>query len=352
MVGTRNHSSPSPVGKVGVIFYGIGAICCEAVKYALAKDWLRIIGAIDTDPLKAGRDLGEIIGLGQALGIEVSDNPSELLARQRADVVVLTTGSFFRSLYAQLEVIARAGVNVVTSAEELAFPVLQNTDLAEKLNAEAGARGISIISAGVNPGFVMDTLIVRLAMACLTVKSVRAKRVVDVSRRRKQLQLKVGAGLGVEEFKAQLGRVIFGHIGLLESAALVAHELNLKPDKVLQSIEPLIADKRVSTEHVQVETGHVAGMRQIVRCVAETAECVNLEVQFRVGAPDPRDEIQIQGDPAINLTIRDGISGDPATVALLINSIPLVLQAKPGLLTPTGKSMSEITWQCAVDPGY
>lgn len=338
--------------KVKAIFYGIGAIGGEAVKYALTKEWLQIVGAIDVDRSKAGRDLGDAIGLGRNIGVEISDDAHSLFRRVNADIVVHATGSFFKSIYSQLDAAARAGINVITSAEELAFPSLQSPELAKRLDEAAKGAGISIMASGINPGFVMDTLIVYLATACLDVKSVRAKRVVDSSRRRKQLQLKVGAGLSVGEFKANLGKTIFGHVGLLESAALVADGLDMRPDEISQSIEPVIAERPISTEYLELKGGEVAGMRQVARCLGVGKECVNLEVQIYLGAADQRDEILIDGEPGIDLVIKDGIVGDQATVAILINCIPSVLNAKPGLLTPTGKSASDITWQCSIDRGY
>jgi len=210
------------VKKIKVIFYGVGAIGSEVAKFGLTRPWLEVVGAVDSDPAKIGRDLGTILGLEKNLGVEVSSDPAKLFKTVQADVVVLTTGSFLPAIYDQLETAAQAGLNVVTSAEELAFPTLQSAALAEKLDRLAKEKNVTIKGTGVNPGFVMDSLIVYLATASADVEHVWAKRIVNCSLRRKQLQLKVGAGLSVDEFKANLGTKIFGHIGLMESAALVA----------------------------------------------------------------------------------------------------------------------------------
>jgi len=338
--------------KAKAILYGIGAIGSEVAKYALEKEWLQIVGAVDTDSSKTGRDLGQVIGLKRDIGVEVTGDPAALLKHIEADVVILTTGSFFRSIYDQLDVIARARIHVVTTAEELAFPSLQNPELAKRLDEVAKGSGASIMGVGINPGFVMDSLVVYLAAACLEVERVKVKRVVNSSLRRKQLQLKVGAGLSLEEFKTNLGKRIFGHVGLLESAALVADGINMRPDKIFQSIEPVVAQRAASTGYVEVKAGKVAGMRQVARCLKGGKECVELEVQFYLDAPDPRDEIFIEGKPNVDVIIKDGIFGDQATVAILIHSIPTVLNAKPGLLTATGKGVSETFWQCPVELGY
>jgi len=328
------------VKKIKVIFYGVGAIGSEVAKFGLTRPWLEVVGAVDSDPAKIGRDLGTILGLEKNLGVEVSSDPAKLFKTVQADVVVLTTGSFLPAIYDQLETAA------------LAFPTLQSAALAEKLDRLAKEKNVTIKGTGVNPGFVMDSLIVYLATASADVEHVWAKRIVNCSLRRKQLQLKVGAGLSVDEFKANLGTKIFGHIGLMESAALVADGVGMTPDRISQSVEPVIAEQRVESAYVKVAPGEVSGMRQVARCFSNGRECVGLEVLFYVGAPEPRDHILIKGLTDIDVTIKDGIAGDQATVAILINAIAPTLAAKPGLLTPTGKSIAEISWRCAVDLGY
>jgi 2,4-diaminopentanoate dehydrogenase len=338
--------------KIKVIFYGIGAIGSEVAKFGLTRPWLDLVGAIDSDPVKIGLDLGTVLGLEKPLGVEVSGDPAALFGEVEADVVVLTTGSFLPAIYDQLETAVGAGLNVVTSAEELAFPILQSAHLAEQLDQLAKESGVTIKAAGINPGFVMDSLIVFLATASADIEHVWAKRVVDCSLRRKQLQMKVGAGLSVDEFKANLGKNIFGHLGLMESAALVADALGMIPDRITQSVEPVIAEQAVQSDYVKIKPGDVSGMRQVARCLSQGRECVSLEVLFCVGAPEAKDQIVIRGMTGIDVTIKGGIAGDQATVAILINAIAPILEAKPGLLTPTGKSIAEITWRCPVDLGY
>src|SRR3990172_12434298 len=237
--------------KIKVIFYGVGAIGGEFARFGLTRPWLEVVGAVDSDPEKIGHDVGEVLQLGRKLSIEVSGDPATLFKRVKADAVVLTTGSFLPAIYDQLEMAAEVGLNIVTSAEELAFPTLQSADLAEKLDRLAKDRGITIKGTGINPGFVMDSLIVYLATASADVNHVWSKRIVDCSRRRKQLQQKVGAGLSVDEFKANLGKTIFGHVGLMESAALVADGVGMIPDRITQSVEPVVAETSLQSEHIK-----------------------------------------------------------------------------------------------------
>lgn len=338
--------------KIRVILYGVGAIGSELGKFALTRPLLEIVGAIDSDPAKIGHDLGAVLGLGKNTGVEVNGDPAALFGSVEADVVLLTTGSFLPAIYNQLELTVQNGINVVTSAEELAFPILHSAELALKLDALAQENDVTIQATGVNPGFVMDSLVVYLASASADVAHVSAKRVVDCLRRRKQLQMKIGAGLTVNEFKASIGKKIFGHVGLMESAAVIADGVGMIPERITQSLEPVIAENEIASDYVRVKPGNVAGMRQVARCFSKGKECVRLEVLFYAGAAEPHDHIVIEGLTKIDVTMKDGIAGDEATVAILTNSIAPTLRAKPGLLTPTGKSVSEISWRCSVDPGY
>ena len=338
--------------KIKVIFYGIGAIGCEVARFGLSRPWLEVVGAIDSDPAKIGCDLGAVLALEKKLDIEVSGDPAALFKSVQADVVVLTTGSFLPAIYDQLETAVQAGLNIVTSAEELAFPTLQSAELAKRLDSLAKEKRVTIKGTGINPGFVMDSLVVFLASASADVRHVSAKRVVDCSRRRKQLQIKVGAGLSVQQFNAGLGKSIFGHLGLMESAALVADAIDMIPDRITQSLEAVIAEEALQSEHFKVKPGDVAGMRQVARCLSKGEESVNLEVLFYLSAPQPRDHIVIKGMTDIDVTINQGIAGDQATVAILINAIAPTLEAKPGLLVPTGKSVAEIPWRCEIESGY
>jgi len=97
------------------------------------------------------------------------------------------------------------------------------------------------VGTGVNPGFVMDKLVLTLATASQQVDSARAIRIVNASDRRLPLQKKVGAGMTPEEFQAQVAAGVIKHHGLPESVAMVADGLGLAIDDITETIEPIIA---------------------------------------------------------------------------------------------------------------
>ncbi len=314
-----------------IIQYGVGPIGSAIVRVLLERTGATIIGAIDIAADKVGRDLGEVVGA-SPLGVLVSDRADEVLAR-KADVVVHSTSSYFEQVFDQLLACVRAGAHVVSTCEELAYPFRKYPELARRLDEEAKAAGVAVLGTGVNPGFVMDKLVLTLATVCQRIERVFVRRVVDASQRRLPLQRKIGAGMTVEEFREAVEAGRIRHVGLPESVALIADGLGLEVETISETIEPILAEADVRTEYLHVRAGQVAGVRQIGRGLAGDQERIRLDLQMYVGAKEPMDEIRFFGTPDLCARIPGGTHGDLATAAVVVNSIPLLVQAPPGLRT-------------------
>jgi len=318
---------------IRVVPYGLGPIGCATVRALLDKPGISIVGAVDIDPEKAGKDLGNVAGLGRRLGVLVSKDAAAVFKKTKPSVVTHTTSSFFKSAYDQLALAASQGINVVSSTEELLYPHLRNPDLARKLDRLACRNGATLLGTGVNPGFVMDTLALVLTGVVKRVDRIRIERRVNAATRRQPLQRKVGAGMKPEEFVKLAKQGKIGHIGLLESMYLVAAGLGWKLDKHAERIEPVIAATRQTTEYFTVEPEEVAGIKHTASGFCGKRLVIDLDLRMYIGAQDPCDRIEIEGDPNLTLMIPGGVPGDVATVASLINAIPRVLEAEPGLKT-------------------
>lgn len=318
---------------IKVVQYGLGPIGCAAARAILEKKGLELVGAVDIAPEKTGKDLAEIIGMSGKLGIRVSADAGALFKKTRPDAAVHTTRSFFRDVYPQLEEAARAGINVVSSTEELLYPQLRNPKLAARLDRVARRSGATLLGTGVNPGFVMDTLALVLSGVAREVRSIRITRRVDASTRRMPLQRKVGAGMSVSEFRAQVKAGKLGHIGLLESMALVAAGLGWKLDTMREKVEPVVAESPRRTKFFRVAKGEVCGLKHSAAGLRNGRTLIAMDLRMYIGAENPQDAIEIDGDPPLHLFIQGGVAGDVATVASLINAIPRVVEAEPGLKT-------------------
>jgi 4-hydroxy-tetrahydrodipicolinate reductase len=189
--------------KIRVIHFGLGPIGCGIVRVVAARPDYQIVGAIDIDPAKAGKDLGEIVGLARKLGVKVSGDAAKAL-KTKAEVVVHCTGSYLAKVEPQLSAIMRANHNVVSTCEELAEPWSHGA-VAKRIDGLAKKSKVAILGTGINPGFMMDTLPLTLTSICQQVKGVRVSRIVDAAGRREPLQRKIGTGLSVEDFNRKRG---------------------------------------------------------------------------------------------------------------------------------------------------
>jgi 4-hydroxy-tetrahydrodipicolinate reductase len=319
--------------KIRVIQYGIGPIGASIVRLMRQKNSLEIVGAIDTDAKKVGRDLGEVVGASDApWGVLVSADAASVLAKP-ADVVVHSTSSYLTSVMDQLLACLGAGLCIVSTCEELAYPFRKHPQLSKTLDEAAKEEGVALLGTGVNPGFVMDKLPLTLSAVSQWVDWVSAVRIVDASKRRLPLQKKIGAGMTPDEFRAQVAAGVIKHHGLPESIAMVADGLGFSLDDISETIEPMIAEEVIKTEFLEVEPGQVAGVHQVGRGTAAGQEKIFMELKMYVGAKNPADTVVLKGDPNLTLTIPGGTHGDVATAAVVVNAIPSILAANAGLRT-------------------
>ena len=319
--------------RIRAIQYGIGPIGASIVKLLREKDSIDIVGAVDSDPGKIGKDLAEVVGAADGpWGVKVSGDARGVLD-QSADIVLHTTSSSLPKVMDQLLACIDVGSCVVSTCEELSYPYRTHPELAAKLDKAAKESGVALVGTGVNPGFVMDKLVITLAAVSQRIDHVKALRVVDASKRRLPLQKKIGAGMSVDEFRAKVQEGTIKHVGLPESVAMVADSLGLRIDQITETIEPKVAAEHVQTEFLTVEAGQAAGVHQIARGLSEGKELIYMELQMYVGAKDPADTVELQGHPNISLVIPGGSHGDIATASVAVNSIPAILEAQSGLRT-------------------
>jgi hypothetical protein len=319
---------------IKVAFYGLGAIGSSIARLLLKKKGVRIVAAIDSDPEKVGRDLGEVINA-QALGIVVSNNPSKTLSEEKPDVAVHATSSFLKDVFEQLTLLVRRGVNVVSTCEELSYPWIADKNLASELDKLAKQNRVTVLGTGINPGFLMDTLPITLTGVCQEIKSIKVERVMDAADRRIPFQKKIGAGLTVEEFGNQIGnRQITGHVGLKQSVAMIADALGLDLQSIkVGAIEPVIARRPVESKAAKVKRGDVAGLSQSAYGVKDGKPIITLLFKAFIGAEEEYDSVTIEGTPSIKQKMTPCVHGDYGTAAIVVNSIPKVISSEPGLKT-------------------
>ncbi len=314
------------MSRIKIAQFGLGPIGLETLKTAAERSWAEVVAGVDIDPAKQGRTLGDLIG-DPSLNVPITKS-----LETDVDVVCHTTGSRVSAVMPQLKALIEKGCNIVSTCEELAYPL----DEAQRneIDALAKKHGVSVVGTGVNPGFAMDKLPLTISAVCRKVTSVEVIRIVDASKRREPLQRKVGAGKTQAEFDEAVKAGTLKHMGLVESLYLLAKGLGLELEHVTDELlEPVMADSTVTTQYLQVEAGKVAGVHQRVEARSASGVELSLDLRMYVGAKNPVDRVIIKGSPELDLRVDGGIHGDVATAAMVVNLMPRIVEARPGFLT-------------------
>ena len=314
-------------GGIPVVLLGLGEIGQAIARAALVRPELRIVAAVDPAPSRAGRALSDVLGE-PAPDVTVARSLGEVAASARGGVVLAATRSRLTEVLPELEEAVRAGLHVVSTCEELAWPWLNHAEEATALDRLCHERNVAVLGTGVNPGFVLDRLPALLAQVTGPVRHLLGVRVVDVSRRRPALQRKVGAGLEEGEFHDRVERGEIGHVGLAESAAMAAEACaGVDEYEVDEEIVPLLAEEDAEGP-VPVARGQVAGLHHEARVFDGGREVVRLELTIAVGAADPRDEVTLDADPPVRVLVPGGIAGDTATANTVVNAVPALVELR------------------------
>jgi 2,4-diaminopentanoate dehydrogenase len=318
---------------IRVLFYGLGPIGAAVVRQVATRKGFTIVGAVDIDHNKVGRDLGEVIGLGKKLRVRVTNDAVGAIKAGKPDVAVLCTSSSLKKVMPQIETVLSKKVAIVSTTEELSYPVGKNRALAKKIDALAKKAKVAVLGTGVNPGFAMDALPITLTGICERVDSIRVDRIQDARTRRLPFQQKIGSGLTKEQFAQKVKDGSVRHVGLAESVTMIADAMGWKLDKVTDEIHPKIAEQAVESELIAVDPGYVCGIIQDGIGYSKGKPVVTLHMEAYLGAPESYDAVTVEGNPRITQKISGGLHGDIATASITVNSIPKILRVTPGLRT-------------------
>ena len=327
---------------VSIVLFGLGAIGRMLARTAWSREDLHIVGAVDSDPKLVGQSLPSL-WRSSSKGPRIVPDLGQIPGRGRRRTLVHASGSHLSTVIPQIEPALKAGYNVVTSCEEMSWPWNTHPVLARRLDRLARRHRVAVLGTGVNPGFLLDLLPLVLTGICCDVSHVLAVRVVDAATRRKPLQRKVGAGLTPAQFRRLTRTGKLGHVGLVESAWMIAAGMGWSPDRVTNRVQPVLS-AGVRTGKNRLRSGEVAGLRQVVVARERNREIIRLDLTMAMGAPDPHDRIKIRAVPPLSLRMEPGVPGDAATIAALLTGVAAIQAARPGLRTvldlpprPSGK---------------
>src|SRR5262249_35225922 len=174
---------------------------------------------------------------------------------------------------------------------------------------------------------------ITLTGVCERVDSIRVDRIQDARVRRLPFQQKIGAGLTREQFQKKVDDGSVRHVGLAESVSMIADALGWTLDRITDEIQPKIATTVVESEFLAVDPGYVCGIVQDGVGYRDGQPIITLHMEAYLGAPESFDSVAITGSPALRMKIAGGVHGDIATASIVVNSLPKILEAPPGLHT-------------------
>ncbi len=318
---------------IRVMHIGLGPIGAAVARQLASRKGFQIVAAVDIDPHKLGRDVGDVVELGRRIRVKVTSDIGKTIRAAKPDVAVISTGSSLKDVIPQFEEVLKRRVPIVTTTEEAAYPAPHNRRLAKRLDEAARKAKVAILGTGVNPGFAMDALPIALTAVCERVDSVEVHRVQDARTRRLPFQQKIGAGLTLEQFRKKVDEGTVRHVGFTESIQMIADALGWRLDRVTDDIKPIVADGTVQSDLLAVDAGYVSGIVQDGTGYVNGEPRIKLHMEAYLGAPESYDSVTIEGSPRIHSRIEGGMHGDIATASMAVNSIPIALTAAPGMRT-------------------
>lgn len=298
------------------------------------------MGAVVHHDDKVGKDVGEIAG-GDAIGVAAIGEADEAL-KLDADVV-LYNAPFER--YDEIIRMLASGKNVITPSAAF-YP--QNRPELGDLEAACATGATSLLGTGVNPGFAGDVLPLVASSLCARVRSVHVRELGDLRGWDPFMLTEVMKfGRSVEELEQDAAYFELMTNSFQQSCRMVAEALHFEVERV--ATQPSFARARRDLLDGKVKAGSVGGIRLQVSAIAKGSPVVSQDLRWRLDSdldpewpsnPDAGEwHVTIDGDPSVSLaaSISGGSAhvgkGQLATAARMVNSIPDVCAAAPGLLT-------------------
>lgn len=315
---------------IKIIQIGLGPIGQQLTRYLTERNGIQVVGGVDLDPDKTGKDIGKLAGINK-LDVSVSPDLGSVMEETEADIAVISTVSSLQKIEPQIKEAANFKLHIVSTCEELMCPFDLQPEIAERIDQYCREKGIACIGTGVNPGFLMDYLPAVLTSVCQKVDYVQVDRYQDAGSRRLPFQQKIGAGLTQAEFKAKEDSI--RHVGLKESVYLLARALGWEMQKVEETLTPVFAEETIEMENILIEKGNIAGVEQIAKGYKDNEVVISLNFKAAVGLSRSYDSVEIIGNPGFKSVIDGGINGDVATSAIIVNTIRSVNTMNPGLKT-------------------
>ncbi len=325
---------------IKVVIWGFGAMGRGMADMLLTKNGVEITGVCDLHPKLVNKSIFEVLESDRKnhSNVIVSDNIEKLLNKDNCDIVLLATDSYTKKSFSKMKMILEKGINIISTAEEMAYPKAQEPELAIELDKLAKDNSVTVIGTGINPGFIMDLLVVALTGAMTDVTHIEANRVNSLSPFGPAVMEEQGVGISVDTFNAGIKNgTLAGHVGFAESVGMISDAIGIKIDKFQQQMEPIITTVDRKSKYGEALQGNVAGVNMTGQGLVDGKVFIDMkhpqQIEPELEGTHTGDYINIKGTPEIHMSITPEIDGGIGTIAVCVNMIPHVINARPGLKT-------------------
>ena len=319
--------------KIKVIMVGLGEMGKALCQTLDKKEGVKIVGAVDINSGIIGKDLGEVCNLGKELGIRVEGDIKAVFSTVPADVGLYCTVTDVKELYDQVIPAFEARANVISTSEPLSFPWRKDPETSHKLDKQAKKYGVSILGTGTCPGLIPDVIPIVASAGCRDIKHIDVRFFGDVVPYGPTVWKGMGLGLEPEEYYKQLGKTV--DIEFTEPPEMVAAALGWQLDEIKEENIAVVAEKDIRVGELFIKKGTVSGFSQTTRGYISGEEVITSHVDGWVCCDLPPFwvEVAIRGEPTVKMRY-DLVHEDGWTTStMLVNMIPKVINARPGLVT-------------------
>ncbi len=325
---------------IKVAIWGFGAMGSGIAKVLMRKKGVEITGVCDIHPARVGKSIYELLGVAHEgrRDVVISPDIETVAARGAADICVIATDSFTKKAFPKIKLVVENGINVISTAEEMSYPRAQNPELADEMDRLARANGVSILGTGINPGLMMDLLAICLTGCMTDVESVQCKRVNSLSPFGPAVMEEQGVGMTLEAFEAGIqDGSLAGHVGFAESIGMIAQALGWQVERFEQQMKPIVTGVDRKSPYGFAKAGDVAGVNMTGQGYVGGEVKIDMihpqQIEPELEGTHTGDYINLRGTPEVSMAIRPEVDGGIGTIAMIVNMIPHVINARPGLKT-------------------
>lgn len=325
---------------IKIIIWGFGAMGGGMARMLLTKQGVEIVGVCDLHPERVNKSMFEVLGMerGGRKDVIIQSDINQVLTVNSCDVCLCATDSFTKKAFPRLKFALEKKVNIISTAEEMAYPQAQEPELAAELDRIAKENGVTVLGTGINPGMIMDLLVVCMTGCMTEVQHIEAKRVNSLSPFGPAVMEEQGVGITADEFAAGVkSGLLAGHVGFKESIQMIADAIGWDVEKVETQMAPIVTDVDRKSPYGFAKAGNVAGVNMTGQGYVNGQVQINMihpqQIEPEQVGVHTGDYITIKGTPEVNLSIKPEVQGGLGTIAVCVNMIPHVINSAPGLKT-------------------